>query len=248
MLTRSYLFVPADRPERFAKARPAAPMPSSSTSRTRSRRRQATARAALAAGCTPAHGRCWCASTPSNRVVRDDLAMAARPGHGRRDAAQGRARRRHGRVRAAIRRRSVADDRDRSGLANALAKSARASACSDWCSARSISSSTWASWRWRRAAALPLAARAGVAAGAASRRRSTAYRPPSTMMIALHADTLRARRLGFGAKLCIHPRQVPVVNDAFRPTAERDRVGAARCRRRGACRRRCICGRWKNGR
>ncbi|GAC1421200.1 MAG: CoA ester lyase [Burkholderiaceae bacterium] len=31
-------------------------------------------------------------------------------------------------------------------------------------------------------------------------------------------DTLRARRHGFGAKLCIHPRQVEVVNQAFRPT------------------------------
>ncbi|CAN5359719.1 CoA ester lyase [soil metagenome] len=34
------------------------------------------------------------------------------------------------------------------------------------------------------------------------------------------ADTLRARRLGFGAKLCIHPKQVAVVNDAFAPTAQ----------------------------
>ena len=36
----------------------------------------------------------------------------------------------------------------------------------------------------------------------------------------LRADTLRARRLGFGAKLCIHPKQIPLVNDCFRPTAE----------------------------
>jgi citrate lyase subunit beta/citryl-CoA lyase len=35
----------------------------------------------------------------------------------------------------------------------------------------------------------------------------------------LHADTLRARRFGFGAKLCIHPRQVASVNAGFRPTA-----------------------------
>jgi len=34
----------------------------------------------------------------------------------------------------------------------------------------------------------------------------------------LHADTLRARRFGFGAKLCIHPRQVAPVNAGFRPT------------------------------
>ena len=36
----------------------------------------------------------------------------------------------------------------------------------------------------------------------------------------LRADTLRARRLGFGGKLCIHPKQVPHVNACFLPTAE----------------------------
>ena len=35
---------------------------------------------------------------------------------------------------------------------------------------------------------------------------------------ALRRDTGRARALGFGAKLCIHPRQVPAVNEAFRPS------------------------------
>lgn len=40
---------------------------------------------------------------------------------------------------------------------------------------------------------------------------------------ALAADAGRARKLGFGAKLCIHPRQVPIVERAFAPTdAERD--------------------------
>ena len=33
----------------------------------------------------------------------------------------------------------------------------------------------------------------------------------------LRADTLRARRLGFGGKLCIHPKQIAVVNECFRP-------------------------------
>lgn len=33
-------------------------------------------------------------------------------------------------------------------------------------------------------------------------------------------DALRARRLGFGGKLCIHPRQVAPVNECFRPTAD----------------------------
>ncbi len=32
-------------------------------------------------------------------------------------------------------------------------------------------------------------------------------------------DTARARRLGFGAKLCIHPRQVAAVNAGFTPSA-----------------------------
>ena len=35
----------------------------------------------------------------------------------------------------------------------------------------------------------------------------------------VRADTLRARALGFGGKLCIHPKQVGIVNEAFAPTA-----------------------------
>jgi citrate lyase subunit beta/citryl-CoA lyase len=34
----------------------------------------------------------------------------------------------------------------------------------------------------------------------------------------VRGDTLRAKRFGFGAKLCIHPKQVNVVNDCFEPT------------------------------
>lgn len=34
------------------------------------------------------------------------------------------------------------------------------------------------------------------------------------------ADTATARRLGFGAKLCIHPRQVGAVNQGFLPSAD----------------------------
>lgn len=33
----------------------------------------------------------------------------------------------------------------------------------------------------------------------------------------MHSDALRAKQLGFGGKLCIHPRQVSVVNEAFVP-------------------------------
>ena len=35
----------------------------------------------------------------------------------------------------------------------------------------------------------------------------------------MQADALRSRRLGFGGKLCIHPRQIGPVGTAFRPTA-----------------------------
>lgn len=35
----------------------------------------------------------------------------------------------------------------------------------------------------------------------------------------IDADARRARALGFGAKLCIHPKQVAIVNAAFSPTA-----------------------------
>ena len=34
----------------------------------------------------------------------------------------------------------------------------------------------------------------------------------------LQGDTARARRLGFGAKLCVHPNQVEAVNLGFRPS------------------------------
>lgn len=36
----------------------------------------------------------------------------------------------------------------------------------------------------------------------------------------LRQESTRARRLGFGAKLCIHPRQVNAVNECFRPTED----------------------------
>ena len=35
----------------------------------------------------------------------------------------------------------------------------------------------------------------------------------------LTADTTRSRRRGFAGKLCIHPRQVPVVRAGFAPSA-----------------------------
>lgn len=43
---------------------------------------------------------------------------------------------------------------------------------------------------------------------------------------ALRASTIALRRMGFGARAAIHPRQVEVINDAFTPTP--DEVAAAR--------------------
>ncbi|MBX3664405.1 MAG: CoA ester lyase [Burkholderiales bacterium] len=36
----------------------------------------------------------------------------------------------------------------------------------------------------------------------------------------VRAETVRGRKLGFGGKLCIHPKQVSVVNGCYRPSAE----------------------------
>ena len=36
----------------------------------------------------------------------------------------------------------------------------------------------------------------------------------------LREDALRAKRFGFGGKLCIHPKQVRAVHEAFAPAAE----------------------------
>ncbi|HEV2521713.1 MAG TPA: CoA ester lyase [Candidatus Acidoferrales bacterium] len=54
----------------------------------------------------------------------------------------------------------------------------------------------------------------------------------------IRADALRARRLGFSGKMCIHPKQVPVVNESFTPTAAEEawakRVVEASAAARGA--------------
>jgi citrate lyase subunit beta / citryl-CoA lyase len=62
----------------------------------------------------------------------------------------------------------------------------------------------------------------------------------------IRRDVARSRRFGFGAKLCIHPKQVPAVNVGFEPTtAEREwaqRVLSA-CERAGG--QGAIFGRWE---
>ena len=55
---------------------------------------------------------------------------------------------------------------------------------------------------------------------------------------AIEADARRARKLGFGAKLCIHPRQISAVHAAFAPSADEvawaERVVAAAAAANGA--------------
>jgi len=44
---------------------------------------------------------------------------------------------------------------------------------------------------------------------------------PSTDNLArIEGDSQRAKRMGFGGKLCIHPNQIPAVKAAFMPTSE----------------------------
>jgi len=53
----------------------------------------------------------------------------------------------------------------------------------------------------------------------------------------VRSETIRSRRLGFGAKLCIHPKQVSMVNKCFTPTSEEvawaQRVTAAAAKAHG---------------
>jgi citrate lyase subunit beta/citryl-CoA lyase len=37
-------------------------------------------------------------------------------------------------------------------------------------------------------------------------------------------DTTRAKRIGFGGKLCIHPKQISTINECFRPSCEEHAV------------------------
>ena len=52
----------------------------------------------------------------------------------------------------------------------------------------------------------------------------------------LREDVAHARRLGFGGKLCIHPRQVELINRGFAPT-EAERAWASTSSSSGETRR-----------
>ena len=40
------------------------------------------------------------------------------------------------------------------------------------------------------------------------------------LLIGSFAHAQKAKRFGFGAKLCIHPKQIPIIKRAFSPTIE----------------------------
>jgi citrate lyase subunit beta/citryl-CoA lyase len=65
-------------------------------------------------------------------------------------------------------------------------------------------------------------ARSAVAIAAASERLQAVDRvyPHVTRSDALRRDARQGRRLGFTGKGVIHPNQIPIVNQAFRPTAD----------------------------
>ena len=63
----------------------------------------------------------------------------------------------------------------------------------------------------------------------------------------LLADLARARAHGFGAKLCIHPKQVAPIHGALQPSARRARLGTTH-RRRSRRLDRCGAGRRLHGR
>jgi citrate lyase beta subunit len=65
---------------------------------------------------------------------------------------------------------------------------------------------------------------------------------------ALARDVARARRQGFGGKLCIHPKQVAAGERRLSPDDRRSRLGEARRRRRCRGERRSGRGRRQDGR
>ena len=232
----TYLFVPGNRPERFDQgAWLAAPTPSSSISRTPFiADRKAEARAAVAEWCRAGRSR------TSGTLVRindattpwfaDDLAMLAPHGVGG-DAAQGRDARRIDGCRRRARRRAGARaaDRDARGaradvtaLAGAPGVQRLAFGTLDYAldldlSERRATGSSDAGQPDRARVALRRPRRA-------DRRRHRGHR---RSMHAAGPTSLSRAPLGFGAKLCIHPRQVGRSMRALRAGAERDWTGRA---------------------
>ncbi|MFL6675929.1 MAG: HpcH/HpaI aldolase/citrate lyase family protein [Massilia sp.] len=220
LLSRSYLFVPGNRAERFDKACAAGAdqvivdledaVPAAD---------KLAAREALAAWLSPAHPVLVRVNSADSAWFRDDLALCARPGV------------------AGIVLPKAEREADLAAVAEAGARSILPlieSALGLWNAAalarmprveRLVFGSIDFSFDlgikegheqllYARSQ-LVLASRvAGVAAPVDG--VTTTFDDPEVV----RADTLRARALGFGGKLCIHPKQLGPVNESFAPTVD----------------------------
>jgi citrate lyase subunit beta/citryl-CoA lyase len=219
MLPRAYLFVPANRPERFDKACAAGAdavivdledaVPAAD---------KASARAALAAWLSPRQPVLVRINAADTEWFRDDLAMCAQPGV----AGIVLPKAEHEASLAALLEAGAAAILPlvESGLglwnAAALARMPRVQrlvfGSIDYSLDLNIQESHETLLHAR--SQLVLASRvAGIAAPVDG--VTVSFDDPARV----HDDALRARALGFGGKLCIHPKQVAPVHQAFAPTA-----------------------------
>jgi citrate lyase subunit beta/citryl-CoA lyase len=218
-LARSYLFVPANRPERFAKACAAGAdavivdledaVPASD---------KTAARAALAAWLSPAHPVLVRINSADSEWFRDDLALCGLPGV------------------AGI----VLPKAEREEDLAAVAGAGAAAILPLIESAQGL----WNAAALARAArvqrlvfgAIDFSFDLGIREGHEQllyfrsqlvlvSRVAGVQAPVDGVTASLddpervREDTGRARALGFGGKLCIHPKQVPIVNASFAPSA-----------------------------
>jgi citrate lyase subunit beta/citryl-CoA lyase len=215
---RSYLFVPGDRPERFAKACAShAHAVIVDLEDAVAPEQKVSARASLAAWLHPDHPVVVRINAAGTAWFRDDCELAGRPGVAGIMLPKSERLEDVEALRAAgaaavlpLIETAVGFDQARA-LANAAGVQRLVFGSIDFQLDLGISDEDEALLAFR--SGLVLASRlAGVAAPVDG--VSTAIDDPAR----LAADAARARRLGFGGKLCIHPKQVQVVNAAFGPS------------------------------
>jgi len=219
MLPRSYLFVPGNRPERFDKACAAGAdavivdledaVPSAD---------KAAAREAVAGWLSPAHPVLLRINGADSSWFEDDLALCARPGVA--GIVLPKAEQEAALTRLFDAGAAAILPLIESGLglwnAAALARMPRVQrlvfGSIDFSLDLNIQESHETLLHAR--SQLVLASRVAGAAAPVD-GVTTSFDDPAQV----HADALRARALGFGGKLCIHPKQVAPVHQAYAPTA-----------------------------
>ena len=217
-LARSYLFVPGDRPERFAKAcASGAHAVIVDLEDAVAPENKAAARAAVAAWLHPDHPVIVRINAADTGWFREDCALAGRPGVAGIMLPKAERLEDIAALRAAgapavlpLIETAVGYDQARA-LAGAAGVQRLVFGSIDFQLDLGITGEDEALLAFR--SGLVLASRlAGIAAPVDG--VSTALDDPAR----LAADAARARQLGFGGKLCIHPKQVPGVNAAFSPS------------------------------